>query len=72
VRILGLLSGVLISIAVLEQPSSAQSFTYELFARTLDSLRIEAGIPAISAVIVQDGKIAWTSGFAFPIASPLR
>jgi CubicO group peptidase (beta-lactamase class C family) len=62
VRILGLLSGVLISIAVLEQPSSAQSLTYELFARTLDSLRIEAGIPAISAAIVQDGKI-WTSGF---------
>jgi CubicO group peptidase (beta-lactamase class C family) len=63
VRILGLLSGVLISIAVLEQPSSAQSLAYELFARTLDSLRIEAGIPAISAAIVQDGKIAWTSGF---------
>jgi CubicO group peptidase (beta-lactamase class C family) len=63
VRILGLLSGVLISIAVLEQPSSAQSLgPYELFARTLDSLRIEAGIPAISAVIVQDGKI-WSSGF---------
>jgi CubicO group peptidase (beta-lactamase class C family) len=62
VRILGLLSGVLISVAVFEQPSSAQNLTYELFARTLDSLRNEAGIPAISAVIVQDGKIAWTSG----------
>jgi CubicO group peptidase (beta-lactamase class C family) len=62
VRILGLLSGVLISVAVFEQPSSAQSLTYELFARTLESLRNEAGIPAISAVIVQDGKIAWASG----------
>jgi CubicO group peptidase (beta-lactamase class C family) len=62
VRILGLLVGVLISLAVLEQPSSAQSLTYELFTRTLESLRIEAGIPAISAAIVQDGKI-WTSGF---------
>jgi CubicO group peptidase (beta-lactamase class C family) len=65
VRILGLLSGVLISVAVVGQSSSAQSLglAYELFARTLESLRIEAGIPAISAVIVQDGKIPWTSGF---------
>ena len=62
-RILGLLAGVLISVVSLEQPSSAQSLPYELFARTLESLRIEAGIPAISAAIVQDGKIAWSSGF---------
>ena len=63
-RILGLLSGVLFSVVILEQPSSAQSpsLPYELFARTLESLRIEAGIPAISAVIVQDGRI-WSSGF---------
>jgi CubicO group peptidase (beta-lactamase class C family) len=63
VRILGLLAGVLISVVFLEQPSSVQSLPYELFARTLESLRIEAGIPAISAAIVQDGKIAWSSGF---------
>jgi CubicO group peptidase (beta-lactamase class C family) len=64
VRILGLLSGVLlISVVAFEQSSSAQSpLPYELFARTLESLRIEAGIPAISAAIVQDGKIAWASG----------
>ena len=61
-RILGLLSGALISVAVFEQPSSAQSLTYEIFARTLESLRAEAGIPAISAVILQDGRIAWSSG----------
>jgi CubicO group peptidase (beta-lactamase class C family) len=62
VRILGLLSGVLISVAFV-QPSSAQSLSYELFSRTLESLRREAGIPAISAVIVQDGRVAWSSGF---------
>ena len=61
-RILGLLSGVLISTVAFEQSSSAQSLPYELFARTLESLRIEAGIPAISAAIVQDGRIAWSSG----------
>lgn len=62
-RILGLLFGVLIGVAVFEQPSSAQSLPYELFTRTLESLRREADIPAISAAIVQDGKIAWSSGF---------
>lgn len=61
-RIFGLLLGVLIGVAVFEQPSSAQSLDYSLFERTLDALRIEAGVPAISAVIVQDGRIAWTSG----------
>ncbi|HKH72649.1 MAG TPA: serine hydrolase domain-containing protein [Vicinamibacterales bacterium] len=62
-RILALLLGVLISLAAFEQSSSAQSFAYALFEGTLDSLRVEAGIPAISAAIVQDGTIAWTRGF---------
>jgi CubicO group peptidase (beta-lactamase class C family) len=53
---------VLIGVAVFEQPSSAQSLTYGLFEGTLDSLRAEAGIPAISATIVQDGTIAWARG----------
>jgi CubicO group peptidase (beta-lactamase class C family) len=64
VRILGILIGALIGLAVFEQPSSAQNLTHELFGRTLDSLRIEAGIPAISAAIVQDGMI-WTRGLGF-------
>jgi CubicO group peptidase (beta-lactamase class C family) len=33
-----------------------------VFEGTLDSLRSEAGIPAISAAIVQDGTVAWTRG----------
>lgn len=60
-RNFGLLLGVLIGVAVFERPSSAQSFDYTIFERTLEALRIDAGIPAISAAIVQDGKI-WTSG----------
>jgi CubicO group peptidase (beta-lactamase class C family) len=66
VRTLRLLIGVLIAVAVSEQPSSAQSstndfLTYDRFERTVESLRIEAGIPAISAVIVQNGT-TWTRG----------
>jgi CubicO group peptidase (beta-lactamase class C family) len=62
VRTLRLLIGVLIAVAVSEQPSSAQTFDYTVFERTLEALRIEANIPAISAAIVQDGTIAWTRG----------
>ena len=61
-RNFGLLLGVLIGVAVSEQPSSAQILDYTVFERTLEALRIEAGIPAISAVIVQDGKVAWARG----------
>lgn len=65
-RILGLLFGALIGVAVFEQPSSAQNLDldYAVFERTLESLRIEAGIPAISAAIVQDGTI-WARGLGF-------
>lgn len=63
-RRVALLVGALIGVAVFEQPSSAQSpvFDYAVFENSLDGLRVEAGIPAISAAIVQDGKIAWAVG----------
>ena len=61
-RNFGLLLGVLIGVAVFERPSSAQSFDYTIFERTLEALRIEAGIPAISGAIVQDGTVAWARG----------
>jgi CubicO group peptidase (beta-lactamase class C family) len=64
VRRFGLLIGALIGVAVFERPSSAQSpvLDYAVFEGSLDGLRIEAGIPAISAAIVQDGRIAWSAG----------
>jgi CubicO group peptidase (beta-lactamase class C family) len=63
VRKLGLLIGVLIGVAVDERPSSAQSvWDYQLFESALQSLRIEAGIPGMSAAIVHDGTVAWARG----------
>jgi CubicO group peptidase (beta-lactamase class C family) len=62
VRKFGLLVGVLIGVAVFEQPSSAQSGFYAFFERTLETLRVEAAVPAMSAAIVQDGVIAWSAG----------
>jgi CubicO group peptidase (beta-lactamase class C family) len=67
VRLPGLLIGALIGLAVFEQPSSAQSLDYDyaVFESTLESLRNEAGIPAISAAIVRDGTIPWARGLGF-------
>jgi CubicO group peptidase (beta-lactamase class C family) len=41
----------------------AQNLPFLLFERYLDPLRISAGIPGLSAVIVQDGQVLWERGF---------
>jgi CubicO group peptidase (beta-lactamase class C family) len=65
VRRLAIVIGVVIAIAVSQQPSSAQSpnLTFPLFERLLESFRVEAGIPGFSAVIVQNRSIVWERGF---------
>ena len=50
-------------LVLLGQRSSAQSLTFSLFERYLDSLRLVAGIPGLSALILQDGVIVWERGF---------
>ena len=42
---------------------SAQGTPASLFERYLESLRLQAGIPGMSAVVVQDGKVVWERGF---------
>lgn len=41
----------------------AQSLSFLLFERYLESLREEAGIPGLSAAVVQNGAIVWERGF---------
>lgn len=49
----------------------AQSLTLSLFERYLNSLREQAGIPAVSALISQNGAEVWNSGMGRPnIDSP--
>lgn len=43
--------------------SSAQSLSFSLFGRYLDSLREQAAIPGLSAAIVQGGRVVWEEGF---------
>jgi len=47
----------------LVQVASAQTLPYALFERYLDALRLQAGIPGLSAAIVRAGQVEWERGF---------
>ena len=40
-----------------------QNLTFTVFERYLESLRLQAGIPGMSALILQDGVVVWERGF---------
>jgi CubicO group peptidase (beta-lactamase class C family) len=46
-------------------PAYAQVLAYEAFGAALDSLREQAGIPALSAAIVDDKRIVWERAYGF-------
>ncbi len=46
-------------------PSAHSAADLDAFARTLDSLRIAAQIPGMSAVVVKNGQVIFTRGFGF-------
>jgi CubicO group peptidase (beta-lactamase class C family) len=50
---------------MLAVPSSAraQSLTFSLLERYLESLRVQAGIPGISALVSQNGTVVWRANF---------
>jgi CubicO group peptidase (beta-lactamase class C family) len=50
-------------LVLLSQRPSAQSLTFSLFERYLESLRLQAGIPGMSAMILQGGFTVWERGF---------
>jgi len=55
---------IAVSLLVLFEPrTSAQSLTFSLFERYLESLRLQAGIPGMSALILQDGVVVWERGY---------
>lgn len=72
VRTLKVVTVVLVAAAVLapqmgaqSPPVSGRSLPISLFERYLESLRQQAGIPGLSAAIVQDGRIVWDNGFGY-------
>jgi CubicO group peptidase (beta-lactamase class C family) len=62
-RRLSVATAVLISTVVFGQRTEAQVLTFSLFERYLDSFRVEAGIPGMSAAILQNGVVLWERGF---------
>jgi CubicO group peptidase (beta-lactamase class C family) len=57
-------AAIVVSLLVLfgSQPT-AQSLTSSLLERYLESLRVQAGIPGMSALVLQDGVVMWERGF---------
>ena len=56
----------LVALGALGPSTEAQSsLPISLFERFVESLRLQAGIPGMSAAIVQDGRIVWDKGFGY-------
>ena len=62
---LSVLTPAAIAVLVSGGGLSAQALPFLLFERYLDPLRIQAGIPGLSAVIVQDDQIVWERGLGY-------
>jgi len=47
------------------QGSAQEQFPYQIFERYLEPLYQQIGMPGLSAVIVQDNRIAWSKNYGF-------
>ena len=54
---------MLLGTVVFVQQTEAQGLTFSVFERYLDSFRVEANIPGLSATIVRNGIVLWERGF---------
>ena len=59
VLVVWLAAAVLVPRSSAQSPQAAASLKFSLFDRYLESLRQQAGIPGLSAVIVQERRIVW-------------
>lgn len=62
-RWLRILAVVCAGVLASGQGAGAQNLAIALFDRYLEPLRVQAGIPGLSAIIVQDGNVVWERGF---------
>ena len=58
-----LVLAIAVAVAGFGQRTSAQGLTFSLFERYLESLRENAGIPGMSALVLQGGSEVWSAGF---------
>src|SRR3954451_4351364 len=64
-RRLGVLSIALLLATVLVPAQSSPPGLISNLETYLESLRVQAGIPGMSAAVVEDGEIVWEHGFGF-------
>lgn len=56
----------LVALTAIGPSASAQgSLPVSLFERYLEALRLQSGIPGLSAAIVQNGRVVWDKGFGY-------
>ena len=53
------------SVSIQTGASGQQALAFSLFEQYLEPLRQQAGIPGISAAILQDGQVVWERGFGY-------
>ena len=53
---------MLLSTVVFAQRTEAQGLTFAIFERYLESFRVEAGIPGLSALVIQNSVVVWERG----------
>ena len=59
------LAALLAMVVLGQQGWAQQNLTLVLFDRYLEQLRVEAGMPGLSAAIVENGTVVWDRGFGF-------
>jgi CubicO group peptidase (beta-lactamase class C family) len=66
VRTVKVITVALLALAALGPSTRAQSsLPISLFERYVEALRLQAGIPGMSAAILQNGHVVWEAGFGY-------
>ena len=65
-RTIKILGVALAALGAIGPSAQAQgSLPVSLFERYVEALRVQSGIPGLSAAIVQNGRVVWDNGFGF-------
>jgi CubicO group peptidase (beta-lactamase class C family) len=66
VRTIKVVAVALLALAAIGPAVRAQgNLPISLFERYVEALRVQSGIPGLSAAIVHDGRVVWDNGFGF-------
>lgn len=61
----GFVLAIAVGLVFAQAEVRTQNLAFSLFERYLEPLRLQAGIPGLSAAIVQDGQVVWERGLGY-------